>query len=139
VVEIDVRDSGDASVPGMRGVESTSQSDLHERDIEPGFSEVPEDDRGQKLELGGFAVTPRDGVRDTQDGFDVTRELGRVDGATIHLHTLAIRHEVGLRGLADTQSGRSKGASGEGKDAALAVRAPDERATHLELGVSERV
>ena len=68
VVEVDVGDDGHAAVPGMGRVEPAAQPDLDEGDVEVRLGEVPEDDRGQQLELGRLAVAAGDAVGDRQDG-----------------------------------------------------------------------
>jgi hypothetical protein len=50
---------------------------------------------------------------------------------------LAIRDQVRLRGLADTQASGAEGTPRECQHAALAVRAGDERAAEAELRVAE--
>ena len=81
VVEGDVRDRGDAAVPGVRRVEPPAEPDLDERDVDAGFGEMAEDDRGQQLELGRLAVPSGDAVRDRQHRLDVrvksSTEIGR--------------------------------------------------------------
>ena len=68
VVEVDVGHDRHAAVPGMGRIEPSAEPDLHQRHVEVGLGEVPEDHGGQQLELGRLAVAPRDLVRDRQDG-----------------------------------------------------------------------
>ena len=77
VVEVDVGDGRHAAVPGVGRVEPAAEPDLDERDVEVRLGEVPEDDRGQQLELGRLAVPARDAVGDGQDRRDVPGEVRR--------------------------------------------------------------
>ncbi len=137
VVEVDVRHDGHAAVPGVRRVEPATQPDLHEGDIELGLGEMPEDDRGQELELGRVAVASRDLVRDRHDRLDVAGEVIRGDGPAVDGDPLAIGHEVGLGGLAHAQPGGAQRAAREREHAPLAVGAGDERPAHGELRVAQ--
>ena len=60
VVEIDVGHDRHAAVPGVRRVETATETDLHERDVRPDLGEAGEHDRGQQLEFGRVAVPGRD-------------------------------------------------------------------------------
>ena len=60
-----------------------------------------------------------------------------IDRAAGDLHPLAVRDEVRLGRLAGAQAGRSNRGRGEGQDAALAVRAGDERPADAELRIAQ--
>ncbi len=60
-----------------------------------------------------------------------------VDRPAVDLDPLAIRDEVRLGRLADAKPGCPQRAAGQREDAALPVRAPDERAPHAELRIAE--
>ena len=138
MVEIDVGDDGDAAVPGMGRVEPATQPDLDEREVEPGLGEVAEDHRGQELELGRVAVAPRDPVRDGEDALD---EPGEVVGARSGRPSMTIRSRYVTRwgfGVSPTRRPAArKRAAGQREDAALAVRAGDERPADGQLRVAE--
>ena len=88
----------------MGRIEPTTEPDLDQRDVEPGLREMAEDDRGQQLELGRFAVATRDAVRDGEDRLDVAREGLGVDRSAIDLDALAIGDEMGLGRLTDAEA-----------------------------------
>ena len=103
----------------------------------PLVGEPAEDDGGQELELGRVAEAARQAVGGRDRVRDEPGERGRVDRPAGDLEPLAIRHEVRLRRLAGAQPGRPERRPGEGQDAALAVRAGDQRAADAELGIAE--
>ena len=137
VVEVDVGDDRDPTVPRMGRIEAAAQPHLHEREVEVRLREVAEDHGRQELELRRVAVAPGDAVRDGQDGLHVSGEVVDPDRPPVDDDALAVRDEVRLWGLADAQPRRSQGAPREGQHAALAVGAGDERPANGELRVTE--
>jgi hypothetical protein len=105
--------------------------------VGPGLGEPREHDRGQQLELGRLAVPLRHPIRDREHSLDVAGEILDADRMAIDDDALPIRHQVRLRRLPDAQPGRSKGATGEGQHAALAVRPGHERAACGQLRIAE--
>ncbi len=137
MVQIDVRDRGNAAVPGMGRIEPPTEPDLDEREVDALVGEPAKDDRGQELELGRVAETPGQSVRGRDHVKHQASERGRVDGSTGDLQSLSIGHEVWLGGLAHAQAGSPQRGTAKGQDAALAVRAGDERAADAEVGIAE--
>jgi hypothetical protein len=137
VVEIDVRDRRDAAVPGMGRIEPASEPDLHQREIDAFVREPAEHDRGQELELRRIPESVGHAVGGRQCSPDETSEGDRVDRPAPDLEALPVRHEMRLRGFARTQAGRTKRGTGEGEDAALAVRPGDEGTADPELWIPE--
>src|SRR6185437_4004825 len=82
VVEVDVRDRGDAAVPGVGRVEAPAKADLHEREIDPLLRDPREDHGGQQLELRRLAEPAWQPVRGRDRVVDEPRERRRVDGPT---------------------------------------------------------
>ena len=137
VVEVDIGDRDDATVPGMGRVKAPAQPDLHEGDIQVRLRKVTEHDGREKLELGGFAMSSRHLVRHGQHRLDMAGEVGRDDGHPVDHDPLAVRHEMGLGRLTDAQPGRPEGTPGDGQDTALAVGAGDQRSPHRALRISQ--
>ena len=127
MVEGDVRHRGDAAVPRMCRVETPAQADLDERHVDAGLREMAEDDRREQLELGGFAVAPRDRIGDGQDRLGVAREVGHRDRLTVDLDALAIGDKMRLGCLADPKAGGAERAPRQREDTALAVGPADQR------------
>ena len=137
MVEVDVGDDRDATVPRVGRIEAAAQPHLHERHVQVRLREVAEDHGRQKLELGRVAVAPGDAVGNGQDGLHVSGEVVDADRPPVDDDALAVRDEVRLGRLADAQPRRSQGAAREGQHAALAVGAGDERPANRELRVTE--
>ena len=70
VVEIDVRDRGDAAVPRVRRVEAAAEADLDDGEVDRLAGEPGEGERRDQLELGRRAVAPGHGVGDREDCAD---------------------------------------------------------------------
>ena len=138
VIEVDVGDHGDAAVPGMRRVKPASEAHLHERDVRSDLGEAGEDDRGQQLELGRFAVPASDGVADPQHAPRQPAEVVRIDRPAIDLDPFPVRHEVGLGRRPDAIPGGAQRRVGEREDASLPVRPRDEGSTGRSFRVAER-
>ena len=68
---------------------------------------------------------------------DEPGERRRVDRTPADLQPLAVGDEVRLRRLADAAAGRPERGRGQGEDAALAVRARDERPANGALRIAE--
>ena len=138
VVEVDVGDRGDPAVPGVGRVEPAAEPHLDQREVEPRLGEVAEDDGGQQLELGRWrraagATRSASGRTSPTSRANVAASIGRPSTCD----PLPIGDQVRLWRLADPEPGGPQRAPGEGEDAALAVRARDERAADAELRVAE--
>ena len=137
MVEVDVRDRGDAAVPGVGRVEPAAEPDLDDGQVDPLLGEPAEGDGRQQLELGRRAGPAGDPSGRVEDLADEPGERRRVDEPAVDLEPLAVAHQVRLGGLGDAIAGGPQRRPGEGEDAALAVRAADERAAEGELRVAE--
>ena len=137
VVEGDVRDRRDAAVPGVRGVEPPAQADLDERDLDPLLGEPAEEHGREQLELRRRPVSTLVTTSCAHDLPNEPRERHRVDRPAVDLQPLAVADEVRLGGRPDPGPGCTQRGSGEGQDAALAIRAADERTPQLELRIAE--
>ena len=85
----------------------------------------------------GGAGPAGDPSRGVEDLADEPGERRRVDEPAVDLEPLAIAHQVRLGGLGDAVAGGPQRRPGEGEDAALPVRAADERAAEAQLRVAE--
>ena len=137
MVEIHVRHHRHPAIPGMGGVEASTEPDLDEGDVDPDLGEPQEDHGREELELGRVALPPRHPVGDRADLGDQPGEGHRVDRAPVDLEPLAIGDEVGLGRLAHPQAGRTQHRPGQREHAALAVRAGHERAPERPLRIAE--
>ena len=138
VVEVDVRDRRHAAVPGMGRVEPPAEADLDEGEVDPLLGEPAEDDRGQELELGrrrraAAATRSAAAIASSTSRANVAASTGRPAIWSRSRYD----DEVRLRRLAGAQAGRPERRAGQGEDAALAVRAGDERAADAELRIAE--
>ncbi len=138
MIQGDVGDRSDTAIPGVCRVEPAAQPDLDEGDVDPGFGELAEHERREQLELRRLAMAPCDAVGDSQDGVDVPREVVDADRVAVDGDALAIRHQVRLRRFADTETGGTQRAAGQGEDAALAVGPGHEGTAHGQMRVAER-
>ena len=135
VVEVDVRDRGDAAVPGVGRVEPTAQPDLDERQVDAAARRTS----GRRIAVSSSNSVGGPSRRATrsaaaQDLVDEPRERRRVDRPAVDDDPLAVADEVRLGRLADAEAGGPQGAAGQRQDAALAVRARDERAADASCG-----
>ncbi len=121
----------------MGRVEPAAEADLDDGQVDGLLGEPAEGERGQQLELGWLAQAPGDPLGRRPGHADQPGELGRLDQPAGDLEPLAIGHEVRLGRLAGTQAGRAQDARDEGQDAALAVRAADQRSPEGELGIAQ--
>ena len=128
VVQLDVRDRGDAAVPGVGGVQAAAEPHLDDREVHALVREPPEREGREELELGGFAVGPRDPLDSRGRLVHEPGERRGRDGHAGDLQPLAVRDEVRLGGLARAEPGLAQDAPDEREDAPLAVRAADEGA-----------
>ena len=96
-------------------------------------------DRGEQLELRRRSQAGRDPVGDGQHAPDETGEGPGIDRMAVDHDPLAIRHEVGLRRLADAVARGSQRGAGQRDHRSLAVGAGDQRAVDRELGVAKRM
>ncbi len=137
VVEIDVRDRGHSSVPGVGRVQPAAEPDLDERQVDAFLGEPAEDHRGEELELGRRTEPAGNAIGRGERLADEPGERGRVDRAPADLEALAVRHEVRLRRLAGAMAGRPERRSGQGQDTALAIRARDQGPPNRALRIAE--
>jgi hypothetical protein len=137
VVEVDVRDRGDPTVPGVRRVEAAAEPHLDDGEIDRLAGEPAERQRGHQLELGGRAVATGDTVGRRKDLGDELREGRGRDRTFTDAEPLAVRHQVGLRRVAGTTARGDQAGRDERHHAPLPVRAPDERAADPDLGAPQ--
>ena len=138
VVEVDVGDRCDPSIPGVGGVEPAAEADLDQGQVDLHLGEPAEGDRGQELELGRLArAAPAHSAGRVEDLADESGEGGGVDEPAVDLEPLPIADEMGLGGLGDAQAGGSQCRTGQGEHAALAVRPGNQRPAELELRIAD--
>ena len=139
VVQPHVRQHRDAAVPRVRRVEPPAEA-------------RPRPARGRARTRRSGGTSPRSAARTPsaargvvatrsasgQHAVDQPGEVAGRDGPAVDHDPLAVGHEVGLGRLADAVPGGAQRRSGERDDAALAVRAGDERAADLSLRVAQR-
>ncbi len=137
VVESHVRDDRHPAIPGVRRVEAAAEAHFDDRDVEIQLGEPSEDRGGQELELGRWSEPGRQPFGDAESLEDEPRERDRIDRPAVDLEPFAVRHEVGLRRLADPEPRGAECARDQRQHAALAVRARDEGPTELSLRVPQ--
>ncbi len=138
VVERDVGHDRHAAVPDVGGIEPSTESDLDQGDVEIRLREMPEDDRGEQLELGRLPVVAGDRIGDRQDRTHVAREVGRIDRLSVDHDPFAIADEMRLRGLAHPVPGGPQRARRQGQDTALPVGPGHEGPAHGALRIAQR-
>ena len=137
VVERDVRDHRHAAVPGVSGVEPSTEADLDHRQIHPGLGKPAERDRRQQLELRRLPVARGDAIGQRQHLPGEPGERLRVHRHAVDLEPLAIRDQMRLGRLAGPMPGGLQRRADQRQDAALAVRAGDQGAAEGALRVAE--
>ena len=131
--------AADAAVPGVGRVEPAAEPDLDDGQVDLLLGEPAEGDGRQQLELGCRPGPAGDPSRGVEDLADEPGERRRVDEPAVDLEPLPIAHQVWLGCLGDAVACGPQRRPGEGEDAALPVRAADERAAEAELRVAELV
>ncbi len=139
VVVLHVRDGRDAQVENVRGVEPAAQPDLDHRQVDLAPGKLAHRGGGERLELGRRTEPRGDGIDRRQHPRDRCGEPPLRDRRAVDRDPLAIAHEVRLRHRAGAQPGRAQGGACKRDDAALAVRARDERAPQSGLRAPELI
>ena len=141
VIEIDRGDGRRDGLHDVRRVEASAEADFEHRDIHARAPEDLEGDRCGHLEEGRrrFERSFREQVVDQPPHvFDQFDEHGRVDRRAVDRKALFEADEVRRGVAADLQARRAQRAVGHGRHRPFAVRAGDENAFELRVGMAER-
>ncbi len=95
MVQVDVRDDGDAEIEGVGCIEPATESDFADQSVNPG-REVGERHHGEHLELCRLAHLDGDRI---QRGFEVLQrcdEIALADRGAIVLDALRVRDQMRL-------------------------------------------